>query len=420
MTVSAAGIRSTCYWRPDPISLSPISATRTILNITAHSCFDIVRRHSRSYAPLACEVSGGLDSSAIFSVAEHLRRDSKLLAPGLQGFTLAFHDDKEANEVSYARAVGEHLGLKIREVVPAPRPLAWYVDHALHSRNLPGFPNVLAVSLYKPLLEDGHRVVLGGLGGDEFLTGSYAYYLEELTQGNLSSLGRCLVQDVRMIGVPLTLRRIVHYGLKPLVPLKLKRLVRPIYRRLNGVTERKAYWLTPRMQAILNSRREKFRRQPIPAFHRRGEFSLLFALDYAFDAFACEFWESLNARHNLEYRHPLLARELIEFAFVTPDRLRLIGNQDKLIHVESLRTILPEKVRTRQTKADFSCTFKMILRPLREHLVTHLPQARPQWFDKDGMENLWKVHLDQPQAGWHNWPLWGSLGIDLAMKDKFN
>ena len=43
---------------------------------------DVVRRMSRSSQPLACEVSGGLDSSAIFAVAERsATRRQRLLAP---------------------------------------------------------------------------------------------------------------------------------------------------------------------------------------------------------------------------------------------------------------------------------------------------------------------------------------------------
>ena len=91
--------------------------------------------------PLACEVSGGLDSSALLSVAEHLRRDGKLLAPSLDAYTLAFTDDSAANELEYARAVGEHLGIPVHEIEPAHKPLEWYRDRAKRLRTLPSYPN---------------------------------------------------------------------------------------------------------------------------------------------------------------------------------------------------------------------------------------------------------------------------------------
>lgn len=418
MTASAAGLRTACYWRPGAHKPLAYKRDEDYFEHYRVLLFDIIRRHSRCHAPLACEVSGGLNSSAIFGVAEHLRRDSRLSAPSLREFTLAFYDDQKANEVSYARAVGEHLGLEITEVKPELPPFEWYTDLAFHSKNVPGFPNGSVLSLYKLALEGGHRVVLGGLGGDQFLTGNYAYYCEELAKGNFSNLGRCFAQDVRMMGAPQALQRFIRHGLIPLAPLALKNVLRPLFQKSAAPTKRGVYWLSPRMRVILNSRRREFSSQPVSALRRRGEFGLLCSLDHAFDAFAREVGESLNARHRLEYRYPFFSREFIEFAFMTPDRLRSIGHRDKIIHVESLKGILPEKVRTRKTKADFLCTFEMMLKPLGNHLITYMPQARPQWFDRAGMEKLWESYLDQPEAGWQTWSLWGSIVGELAVQDR--
>src|SRR6202040_3547176 len=99
-----------------------------------------------------------------------------------------------------------------------------------------------------------------------------------------------------------------RHGLVPLTPLKIRNLLRPLFQKLTGQSSRGGYWLSPRLQAILEARRGKFRSQPLPALPRRGEFSLLLALDYAFDAFGRETGESLGARHALEFRQPFFAR----------------------------------------------------------------------------------------------------------------
>jgi asparagine synthase (glutamine-hydrolysing) len=125
--------------------------------------------------------------------------------------------------------------------------------------------------------------------------------------------------------------------------------------------------------------------------------------------------ESLAARHSLEIRRPFYTKEFVEFAFVTPDRLRSIGSRIKVIHTESLKGILPESVRERRTKAEFSCVFHAQLQSLGEYLTVNLPGARPEWFDRRGMEKLWQGYLEQPNAGWHGWCLWGSASIGLSL-----
>jgi len=114
MTVDAAGPRQDRYWQPDPWTAPPSEDEDELVEHYLSLLTDVVRRMSRSTGPLACEVSGGLDSSALFAVAEHLRRRGELLAPSLDGYTLAFDDGSDADELSYARAVGEHLGVPIR------------------------------------------------------------------------------------------------------------------------------------------------------------------------------------------------------------------------------------------------------------------------------------------------------------------
>ncbi len=106
-------------------------------------------------------MSGGLDSSAILAVAECLRRKGQLLAPSLDGYTLAFSDDSDANEMDYARAVGEHLGIPVHEVVPTHKPLEWYRDRAQRLRTFPSYPNgVMGIGIRDSAMSRGSRALL--------------------------------------------------------------------------------------------------------------------------------------------------------------------------------------------------------------------------------------------------------------------
>ena len=67
---------------------------------------------------LGADVSGGLDSSAIFAVAENLRRQGRLLAPEIKGYTYKFDKGLPAYELDYARAVAKHVGVPVQEILP--------------------------------------------------------------------------------------------------------------------------------------------------------------------------------------------------------------------------------------------------------------------------------------------------------------
>ena len=82
--------------------------------------FDVVRRLSRSNDPIACEVSGGLDSSAVFAVAETCAEQGELLAPALEGYTLNFSGDPDADEIDSVAPSGRIWARAIHEAVAVP------------------------------------------------------------------------------------------------------------------------------------------------------------------------------------------------------------------------------------------------------------------------------------------------------------
>ena len=111
MSVGSAGPQPVSYWTPNLNTPQPYARDEDYIEHYRDLFADCVRRLSRSHKPVAYEVSGGLNSSAVFCMAEHLRRSGKLPAPGMEGYTVALTEYEDADELSYARAVGQHLGL---------------------------------------------------------------------------------------------------------------------------------------------------------------------------------------------------------------------------------------------------------------------------------------------------------------------
>ena len=64
-----------------------------------------------------------------------------------------------------------------------------------------------------------------------------------------------------------------------------------------------------------------------------------------------------NARLGLEERHPLYDRRLVEFALALPEDRRQRQTLGKVVLRNAMRGLLPESIRTRTSKANFSHVF---------------------------------------------------------------
>jgi asparagine synthase (glutamine-hydrolysing) len=415
MTVASRGPVCEQYWAPDLWATPPYRTDAEYIDHYRALLTDIVRRQSRSHRHVAFEVSGGLDSSAVFCIAENLRKSGQLPAPDIAGYTLDFSHDAAANELAYARAVGEHLGRPIQEIPPSVMDLSWYAQRTKVYQEFPGYPNgVMQVGLYSQVSAQGAKVLLTGLGADQFLHGSRAYYAEELVRGRWANLYECYKADSKVAGGAQALGWLIRRGALPLFPEVVKAVLRPLARTSGAKPSLGGYWLSSRMKEKLKERQSRSHKQWRKNIRCRGQTNLLEALYYPFDGVIWEHFNRLTANFGVEHRHPFLASEFVQFAFSTPERLRLRGDQDKYIHRQALQNVLPRMIIKRRSKAYFADPFARSLHPLKEYLTEGLPQRRDGWVDRDGVRRLFEAQLEKPEEGWHSWILWAMVGCDLC------
>ncbi len=410
MAVGSAGPKPELYWQPDLWETLQFAKDEDYIAHYRELLFDTIKRQSRSHRPVSFEVSGGLDSSAVFGVAEHLRRDGRLPAPAITGYTLAFPDDREANELAYARAVGEHLRVPIHEIDPSHLPLSWFADRARSERQFPGFPNsAMFEGMRQQAHQAGSRVVLTGEGGDEYLGGTQLYYAEELALRQWSALRDSFRADVTAFGVSKAIGAFLRYGILPSLPSACEDGIYRIVRKLRGSGARDPYWLAPGLRDALLSRRKESRR-PRQKVRMAGQRELI-----VYDAFSdhvVQQVECLGAKSGMEVRHPLRSRSIVQFACSTPERLRLRGNRSKYIHVRAMHDVLPRLLLERTSKADFGVMFRAQVDQLGENLTRSIPQRRPNWVTPDGMDRLYRTYQGHPEYHWPFWVLWGIHACD--------
>ena len=412
MKVDAAGPRPERYWAPDLWATLPYTRDEDYIEHYRELFADAVRRMSRTHLPLACEVSGGLDSSAVFCMAAHLRGKGQLCAPAIDGYTLAFSGDSDANELAYARAVGDYLGVPIHEIPPTVLPLDRYTDSARSTREFPGFPNgSMGIGLRQRAAGAGSRVMFTGEWGDAWLQGSRAYYAEELAQQNWRALYACIRTDLATAGPRQTAKWLLRHGIAPLLPTLAQRGLRQALRKMRAnETADALFWLSPAMRQAITQRRARFQpphAQPVRSVSQRVLLDMLYS---ALGSQAMERLDRHAAHAGLEMRHPLGDARIVQLAFSTPERLRLRGDRSKYLHVQAMQGLMPPAILERTTKAEFSVVFRGHLDGMQEHLGETLPRERSEWLSRDGMRRILDVYREKPQFGWPLWILWGIYG----------
>jgi len=353
-----------------------------------------VRACSRAQGPLGIELSGGLDSSSVAAVARDLVARGELRAP-VQTFSVAY-PGLDCDEGEYVREADRMWGDCTKRVPFAlPSKSAFEAVVAAH-RDFPECPNGVAQRpLYKEAREHGCRVLLGGLGGDDCLTGHPVHYADLLKQVKLPSLYRQMKAD----GV--NARGLFNLAVRPLVPLSLRR-VRRMLRR--GYPD----WISDRFAKAV-SLADRLRR-PQPArrqWQSRAQEEIFRALSNGWSYHVHETLSRVLAEHGLELRSPLLRLNVVEFALAIPEEQRWRGAETKFVLRQSMKGLLPEMIRARVSKADFAALFPQLLSRLdSESVFRSLRLVSRGWLDS---ERVRQMH--ERLAAWI-WPLWMIFGVE--------
>ena len=404
------------YWMPDLHLTLPCRTDEDYIEHYRALFTDVVRRMSRSLAPVACEVSGGLDSSAIFAVADTLRQQGHLPAPGLEGYTLDFSGDPAADEMAYARAVGAHLGRSIHEVTPAHMPLHWYQETARLYREFPDYPNgAMGLSIAETARSHGSRVLVSGTGGDEWAGGCRLYYAEAIAGWRGSELLALLQQDTGEAGLAAAFWQPLRYGILPLLPDSLRGDLRKIAAFVrNPRSVRPRSWLAPAMQQRLAQRQKQNGLEPKLRWQQLGQRRQWQNLSDAYITLAREINERRASRIGLEWRQPFWNQQNIQAAFATPEHLRLRGYENKWLHRRALARLLPEQVLQRKSKAEFSVAFRRYWSELRPLLISDVLPRSQDWMEHLGFSNLLGRAFDSQSEVWSEGVAWTLFGLDAV------
>jgi len=303
-----------------------------------------VRRRLRSDSPILAELSGGLDSSSVVCMADDIINKGEAEVPRMD--TTSRYDPEEpgGDERPYFSKVEEKRGRTGFHVdlskLPKTLPLQFHEFVATPGSlgNSPPDPNNDA-TLALPWLD--YRVVLSGIGGDEFMGGipdPKPLLADLLVQFHLREFASQLMAWSLVKKIPFI--QLLYYTIRLLLPLTL---------RLKLDKQNKPEpWLDARFlsryrQAIRSLARSENCKFRLPT--QQDFAQALVGMGRQMSIVA----PTLGGCH--EKRYPYLDQTLIEFIVSIPADQLLRPGQRRFLMRRALANLLPPELLSRTTKA---------------------------------------------------------------------
>lgn len=172
-------IRTGAYWDLDYPADSQRAAPSDWQEQLDHLLQQAVNRRLQADVPVACYLSGGLDSSLVAGVMHKLRPGSNWHA-----FSVVF-DNTDLDERKYQRLMAERIGARHHEVAfdasQVESRLRSVIRHA--ESPLKESYNTCSHALSEAVRESGCKVVLSGEGADELFAGYVGYRFDMMRAG---------------------------------------------------------------------------------------------------------------------------------------------------------------------------------------------------------------------------------------------
>jgi asparagine synthase (glutamine-hydrolysing) len=331
------------YWRFSPKSRIRYKSDAEYEEHFRHVFSQSIRRRLRSDSPILAELSGGLDSSSIVCMADHIATETRTPVPRID--TLSYYDTTEAHgddsiyfQIVEARRgrTGHHIDVSIagslssssscKEFEPLPGNL--------------GSATRIESERAEIVRSGTYRAALSGIGGDEFL-------------GGIPSCSDLLADSIAQLKFGRLLEELITWSLvkrRPAIQLLFQAVVSLLPSSLHQYFGKRTIpepWIS---KSLVKHSRQK--QQPL-GIKQDLRFSLPSRRSHVETLLLMQDKLAKWVRPRLaieEPRFPYLDQSLIEFVFSIPASQLLRPGDRRSLMRRSLAAIVPTDILARQTK----------------------------------------------------------------------
>jgi asparagine synthase (glutamine-hydrolysing) len=344
LTFDERGLRLRRYWaleQRDPPTGDPAPDVRELV-------LDAVRLRLRSDVPVGTCLSGGIDSSAIACVVDHLLRNeadnARPVGERQRTFT-AYFEDPGFDERPYAEAVVARTRAESHWVTFTDADVVETLPAIVAAQDEPFGSTSIVAQWYvmREAKRAGLKVMLDGQGADEIFAGYHGYFgpffADLLRSGHLRELRREVAAYRAVHGA--SAATVAEALARPLLPERARRLARARARGGGALVHADLRGLPALAARDGAPYPDRLRRQLHLILTRRGLPELLH-------------YEDRNSMaHSLEARVPFLDYRLVELLFSLEARELIERGRTKAVLRRALGDLLPPVVRDRVDKLGF-------------------------------------------------------------------
>lgn len=338
LTYRNGSIRVTEYWSPHRFTIQPSDNVATQVECFRELFSTAVQLRLTGAGDVWAQLSGGLDSSSVVSMAQSFAE--KGIAPAGVAGTITMVDSLgDGDEREFVDAVTRRYRVRNKQIVDY-----WMWQDDGQDPPLTETPG----GLYPLYARDrrccdiiraaGGRVLLTGVGADHYLSALPYYIADWITRGEVSAAARELLRWSVLTRTSFW-QELFRSGVRPLLPAVLRHATRPQYSRVPS-------WVEPSFAKAfaLEQRYPEYRSFDCPAGNKYASVIADQIGHFGRHSDRTPFDESL------EVRHPFLYRPLVEFSLRLAPELRTRPLEQKWILRQAMRGVLPEAVRRRRSK----------------------------------------------------------------------
>ena len=373
MIVQKGKVKNCWKWYQPPVlknqSKKLITYENAILGVRKHLS-TAIHRQMIADVPVGAFLSGGLDSSAIVSLASKIDKDISCFTIDLIGG----QEKGNVEDLPYAKKVAKYLNIKLNVVEVDSKKMAGDIEDMVKILDEP-LADPAALNVYyitKMAKEQGIKVLLAGTGGDDIFSGyrrHHALMREELWNW----LPRKLKFKLYNLSSKL--------NQKNPITRRVTKLLSGIH--LEGDARLINYFRWSRREDINKLYSKEFRSalnlsnadktmleflKDVPSNASQLDRMLALEQQYFLADHNLLYTDKMSMINGIEVRVPFLDLDLVEFVYDIPDHFKQKGNQGKWILKKALKGILPNEIINRPKSGFGAPLRKWIRADLRELL----------------------------------------------------